>query len=82
MSKDMTSGNLAKKIILFSLPVMLGSIFQLLFNTCDLIVVGKFAGDDSLAAVGSTSSLINLIINIFIGFSIGANVIIANSIGK
>lgn len=82
MERDMTSGNFIKKIIIFSIPVMLGSIFQLLFNTCDLIVVGKFAGDNSLAAVGSTSSLINLIINIFIGFSIGANVIIANALGR
>lgn len=82
MSGNMTNGNFFKKIILFTIPVMLGSVFQLLFNTCDLIVVGKFAGDRSLAAVGSTSSLINLITNIFIGFSIGANVVIGAAIGK
>lgn len=79
---DLTSGNLLKKIIVFSIPVMLSGVLQLLFNTCDLIVVGKFAGDDSLAAVGSTGSLINLIINLFMGVSVGANVTVARSIGK
>lgn len=79
---DMLNGNLFKKIIVFAIPVMLSSILQLLFNACDLMVVGKFSGDDSLAAVGSTTSLISLIINLFIGFSVGANVSVANSIGK
>ena len=59
---DMTTGNLAKKIIIFALPVMLSSIIQLLFNACDLVVIGQFSGDNSLAAVGSTGALINLII--------------------
>lgn len=80
--KDLTTGNLLKKIIEFSIPVMLSGILQLLFNTCDLIVVGKFAGDASLAAVGSTSSLINLIINLFMGVSVGANVTVARAIGR
>lgn len=79
---DMLNGNFMKKIIVFAIPVMLSSILQLLFNACDLIVVGKFAGDDSLAAVGSTTSLVSLIVNLFIGFSVGANVVIARSIGK
>ena len=79
---DMLNGNLMKKIIVFAIPVMLSSILQLLFNACDLIVVGKFAGDDSLAAVGSTTSLVSLIVNLFIGFSVGANVAVARSIGK
>lgn len=79
---DMLNGNLFKKIIVFAIPVMLSSILQLLFNACDLMVVGKFAGDDSLAAVGSTTSLVSLIVNLFIGFSVGANVAVANSIGK
>ena len=78
----MTNGNLAKKIIIFSIPVMLSSILQLLFNTVDMIVVGKFAGDASLAAVGSTSALINLIVNMFIGVSIGANVIVSRAVGR
>ena len=79
---DLTTGNLLKKIITFSIPVMLSGVLQLLFNTCDLIVVGKFAGDASLAAVGSTSSLINLIVNLFMGVSVGANVTVARAIGK
>lgn len=79
---DMLGGNLWKKIIVFTIPVMLSSIFQLLFNACDLMVVGKFAGDDSLAAVGSTSALIHLIINLFIGISVGANVVVARAIGS
>lgn len=81
-NKDLTSGNLFIKIIVFAIPVMLSGICQLLFNTCDLIVVGKFAGEESLSAVGSTSSLINLIVNLFIGISIGANVTVARSIGR
>lgn len=79
---DMTTGNLAKKIIIFALPVMLSSIIQLLFNACDLVVIGQFSGDNSLAAVGSTGALINLIINMFIGVSVGANVICARAIGN
>ena len=79
---DLTHGNLLKKIIFFAIPVMLSGILQLLFNACDLIVVGNFSGDDSLAAVGSTGSLTALIVNLFIGFSVGANVAVARSIGK
>lgn len=78
---DMTEGNLFKKLLFFSVPVMISSIIQLLFNACDLIVVGNFAGNDSLAAVGSTTALINLIVNLFIGFSIGANVATAKAVG-
>lgn len=80
--KDLVHGNMLKKIILFAIPVMLSGILQLLFNACDLIVVGKFSGDDSLAAVGSTGSLTSLIVNLFIGFSVGANVSVARSIGR
>lgn len=79
---DLLHGNLLKKIIKFSIPVILSGILQLLFNACDLIVVGKFSGDDSLAAVGSTGALTALIINLFIGFSVGANVAVARSIGR
>lgn len=80
--RDLTEGNLLKKIILFAIPVMLSGVLQLLFNACDLIVVGKFSGDDSLAAVGSTGALTSLIVNLFIGFSVGANVAVARSIGR
>ncbi|MGP1587397.1 MAG: MATE family efflux transporter [Treponemataceae bacterium] len=78
---DITHGSTLKNILLFSLPLMGSGILQLLFNSADVVIVGRFAGDESLAAVGSTSSLINLIINLFIGFSIGANVIVAKEFG-
>ena len=74
---DMCSGSVLKKMLLFSLPLMLSSILQLLFNAADIIVVGRFAGDESLAAVGSTSSLVNLLVNLFVGLSIGSNVLVA-----
>ena len=79
---DLLHGNLLKKIIIFAIPVMLSGILQLMFNACDLIVVGKFAGDNALAAVGSTGSLTSLMVNLFIGFSVGANVAVARSIGR
>ena len=78
---DMCEGPLLKKIFLFTLPLMASSLLQLLFNAADVIVVGRFAGDDSLAAVGSTSSLSMLLINIFMGLSIGANVLVARFYG-
>ena len=74
---DMTSGAILPKIIRFSLPLMAASILQLLFNAADVVVVGRFVGPQAMAAVGSTSSLINLIINFFIGLSVGVNVIVA-----
>lgn len=75
---DMCSGSIAKKMIAFAVPLMLSGLLQLLFNAADIIVVGNFAGDESLAAVGSTSTLINLMTNLFIGVSVGANVLSAN----
>lgn len=78
---DMLHGPILGKILKFSLPLMLSSILQLLFNAADVVVVGRFAGNESLAAVGSTGSLINLITNMFIGLSIGANVIAARAAG-
>ena len=78
---DMCNGPLLGKILLYSIPLMLSSILQLLFNAADVIVVGRFAGHESLAAVGSTSSLINLLINVFIGLSVGANVLVAQHYG-
>lgn len=75
---DMCSGPLLGKMMIFSLPLMLSGILQLLFNAADMIVVGNYAGHASLAAVGSTSSLINLLINLFMGLSIGANVLVAH----
>jgi putative MATE family efflux protein len=78
---DMCSGSLLPKILLFSLPLMASSILQLMFNAADIIVVGRFAGDDSLAAVGSTSSIVNLLVNLFVGLSVGANVLTARYYG-
>lgn len=70
-----------KKIVLFSIPLALSSVLQLLFNAADVVVVGRFAGSAALAAVGSNGSLINLLTNLFIGLSIGANVVAARCFG-
>lgn len=78
---DMCSGPLFGKLLAFSIPLMLSGILQLLFNAADMVVVGRFAGNTALAAVGSTSSLINLLTNLFIGFSVGANVLVARYYG-
>ena len=78
---DMCSGPILKKLLVFTLPLMLSSILQLLFNAADIVVVGRFAGDNSLAAVGSTTALVNLLTNLFVGLSIGANVTAARLYG-
>lgn len=74
---DMCNGTLMDKLISFSLPLMLSGILQLLFNAVDIIVVGRFTGGQALAAVGSTTALINIFTNLFIGISLGANVLAA-----
>ena len=79
---DMTSGPLLKKIIVFTIPILLSGVLQLLFNAADIIVVGNFAGDNAMAAVGSTASLVSLMTNLFIGISAGANVAVANFYGS
>jgi putative MATE family efflux protein len=78
---DMCSGSVLKKMIVFALPLMCSSILQLLFNAADIIVVGRFAGDNALAAVGSNTALINLLTNLFVGLSVGANVLTAQYYG-
>lgn len=78
---NMCEGPLFHKIILFAIPLILSGILQLLFNAADIIVVGRFSGSHSLAAVGSTSSLINLLVNLFIGVSVGANVLVGRYYG-
>lgn len=78
---DMCSGSIFRKMLIFALPLMCSSILQLLFNAADIVVVGRFAGDNALAAVGSTSSLINLLTNLFVGLSIGTNVLTAQYFG-
>ena len=73
----MCNGSIMDKLISFSLPLMLSSILQLMFNAVDIIVVGRFSGSQALAAVGSTTALINIFTNLFIGISLGANVLAA-----
>lgn len=75
---DMCNGSIMDKLISFSLPLMLSSILQLMFNAVDIIVVGRFSGSQALAAVGSTTALINIFTNLFIGISLGANVLAAH----
>ena len=78
---DMCSGPILSKMLVFAIPLMLSSILQLLFNAADIVVVGRFAGSNALAAVGSTSSLINLLVSVFNGLSIGVNVLVARYLG-
>ncbi len=79
---DMTTGNLGKKILLFTLPLMFTSILQLLFNACDIIVIGRFRDHTALSAISSTGALINLITNLFIGLSVGSNIVMARCYGS
>lgn len=78
---DMCNGSIMNKMLLFTVPLMCSSILQLLFNAADIVVVGRFAGDNSLAAVGSTSAIVNLLVNVFTGLAIGANVLVAKYYG-
>ncbi len=78
---NMTQGPLLGKIIRFSVPLMLSGMLQLLYNAADVIVVGRFAGPAALAAVGSTGSLVNLLVNLFMGVSVGCNVLVARYYG-
>lgn len=78
---DMCSGSVLRKMLFFAMPLMCSSILQLLFNAADIVVVGRFAGDNALAAVGSNTALINLLTNLFIGLSIGSNVLTAQYYG-
>lgn len=74
---DLTTGPILKNVIIFSIPLVISSVLQLLFNAVDVMVVGKFAGDNSLAAVGANGPIVNLLINLFMGLSVGANVLVA-----
>ncbi|MDY4489723.1 MAG: MATE family efflux transporter [Candidatus Faecousia sp.] len=79
--RDMTEGSIVKQVILFALPLMLGNVFQMLYNTVDSIVVGNYVGTQALAAVGSTTMIVNMMVFFFNGFSTGAGVVIANYFG-
>ncbi len=80
-ARDMTQGSIVKQLILFSLPLMLGNVFQMLYNTVDSVVVGNFVGTQALAAVGSTTMIVNIMVFFFNGFSAGASVVIARRFG-
>ena len=80
--KTMTSGNIYRIIINFTIPIMLGNLFQLLYNTIDSIIVGRYVGFEALAAVGSTSPLINLIVGFFMGIAAGAGVLVSRYFGS
>lgn len=79
---DMTNGSLGDKIIMYAIPLALTGILQQLFNAADVAVVGRFAGKEAMAAVGSNAPVINLLINLFVGISLGSNVVIAKAIGQ
>ena len=78
---NMCEGPLVGKMLIFTIPLMFSGILQLLFNAADTIVVGRYAGSQALAAVGSTTSLINLLVNMFMGLSVGANILISRYYG-
>ena len=80
-TRDMTEGSIIRQILLFSVPLMFGNIFQMLYNTVDSIVVGNYVGKEALAAVGSTSMIVNMLVFFFNGFSIGAGVVISRYFG-
>ena len=80
-SENMCKGPIFKNVVIYTVPIILTGLLQLLFNAADLIVVGWFSGSNSVAAVGATSSLTNLFVNLFIGLSLGAGVAVAQGIG-
>ena len=79
---DMTTGPLFKMLLTYSLPVIAMGVLQCLYNAADMVVAGKFAGSQALAAVGSTGSLVNLVVALFIGISLGVNVTVARYFGE
>ena len=80
-ARDMTSGPIFRQLVLFALPLMLGNVFQMLYNTVDSIIVGNFVSKQALAAIGSTTVIVNMLVFFFNGFSIGAGVIIGQYFG-
>lgn len=78
---DMCNGPIFINVLKYTVPIICTSVLQLLFNAADLVVVGRFCGSDSVAAVGATNSLIHLLVNLFIGMSIGVSVTVANAVG-
>ena len=80
-NRSMLEGPLLPSIISYTIPIILTSVLQLLFNAADLVIVGRFCGSVSVAAVGATGSITNLIINLFVGLSVGAGVTVAHAMG-
>ena len=80
-NRSMLEGPLFSGILFYTIPIMLTSVLQLLFNAADLVIVGQFRGADAVAAVGATGSLTALIVNLFIGMSVGAGVTVAHGLG-
>lgn len=80
-TRDMTSGPIVRQVVLFCLPLMLGNIFQMLYNTVDSVVVGNFVGTEALAAVGATTIIVNMLVFFFNGFATGASVVIGRYFG-
>ena len=80
-AKDMTEGPILRQLIAFALPLMLGNVFQMLYNTVDSVIVGNFVSKQALAAIGSTTMIVNLFVFFFNGFSIGAGVVIGQYFG-
>ena len=81
-NQSMLEGPLFPSIVRFTIPIILTSLLQLLFNAADLVVVGRFCGSVSVAAVGSTGAITNLLVNFFIGLSVGAGVCVAHGLGS
>ncbi|MBQ2996977.1 MAG: MATE family efflux transporter [Oscillibacter sp.] len=79
---DMINGPILSRVLVFAIPLMASNVLQLLFNAVDIVVVGRFAGHTSLAAVGSTTSIVNLFTNLLIGMSVGVNVLVARFLGQ
>jgi Na+-driven multidrug efflux pump len=78
---DMTQGDPVRQIVKFMIPMLIGNIFQQLYNTVDSIVVGKYIGDNALAAVGSASPILNLLLVLFMGISVGAGIMVSQYFG-
>ena len=79
---DMTSGRPWEKIVLFTVPMLIGNIAQQLYNTVDSIVVGRYVGDNALAAVGSASPILNLLLVLFVGISMGVSIMVSQYFGS
>ena len=79
---DMCHGSILPKLLKLTLPLLLSSVLQLLFNAADVVVLGRYASYASLAAVGSTTAIVNLVVNLLIGMAVGVNVVVARYIGE